>query len=419
VSLWKIVLKNVAQRKLSSTLTAASIALGVAVVVAVLALKAQSREGFSHSAFGYNLVVGAKGSRLQLVLNTVYHMDRSPGNVPFSLYERLRDDRRVRLAVPMGVGDFYEGHRLIGVSDRFLTDFEVQPGRKFELAAGRALAYDEARLRHLLTAPPDHKHEGEGGTFEAVAGAQAARATGLRPGSTFVARHGGDAGDPHSEKWTVVGVLKPTGTPNDRAIFINLDSFFHIQAHREEELDRGKISAIVLKTRGDRAAEDLEWEINKGTEAMAVIPARVVVELFDLIGKVDVLLLAVSSLVILVAGVSILVSIYNSMAERRRAIAIMRALGARRTTILTLVLLEAASLCLFGGLAGVALGHVLTSAAGQLLAARAGVSVSGVTFLASEAAVLAGVVLLGALAGVLPALKAYRTDIADGLNPTS
>lgn len=409
MSLWTIVLKNIAQRKLSSTLTSASIALGVAVVVAVLAIKAESREGFSQGAFGYDLVVGAKGSRLQLVLNTVYHLDDSPGNIPFALYERLKGDRRVRLAVPVAVGDFFRNHRIVGTSDRLLRDFEVQRGQKFELAAGRLFAFDEEKLRRAMAGA-------EEGVFEAVVGA---RVSGLPVGSAFVARHGGDFGDAHDEKWTVVGVLKPTGTANDRAIFINLESFYHIRTHRAEEVNRGKISAVLLQTKGPHAAKDLAWELNNGPEAMATVPAEVVVELFEMIGKVDVLLLAVSVLVILVAGISILVSIYNSMAERRRAIAIMRALGARRSTVLSIVILEAASLCLFGGLAGLVLGHVLTAVSAQVLASRAGVAIAAAAFRPEELWVLGGVVALGALAGLVPALRAYRTDIADGLSPTS
>jgi putative ABC transport system permease protein len=416
VTLWAIVRKNIAQRALSSTLTAASIALGVAVVVAVLALKEEGREGFRQGAFGYDLVVGVKGSPLQLVLSTVYHLDAPPENIPYALYERLKADRRVRLAVPLALGDFHEGHRLVGTSDVLFRDFEVQAGRKFELAEGRIFRFDEEKLKHVLGAPPDHDPAGEGGVFEAVIGS---RVAGLRPGSTFAARHGGDEGDAHEEKWTVVGVLKPTGTANDRAIFINLESFYHIKTHVAEEVNRGKISAVLLQTRGPRAAKDLAWELGKGAEAMGVVPAEEVARLFQIIGKVDVLLLAVSALVILVAAVSILVSIYNSMAERRRAIAIMRALGARRTTVLSIVILEAASLCLLGGLAGLVLGHVFTAVSAQVLAARAGVSIQPFAFRADELLVLAGVVALGALSGIVPALRAYRTDIADGLGPTS
>jgi putative ABC transport system permease protein len=173
-----------------------------------------------------------------------------------------------------------------------------------------------------------------------------------------------------------------------------------------------------VRTRGAGAQLQLQYDFNQLPDCMAVVPAQVVADLFELIGKVDVLLLAVAALVILVAGVSILVSIYNSMAERRRAIAIMRALGARRRTVLSIVLLEAGTLCLMGGVAGIALGHLLTAVAGKMLSSKAGITVSAVAFHPEEIAVLAGVIVLGILVGILPALKAYRTDVADGLTPT-
>jgi putative ABC transport system permease protein len=294
MSLFSIVLKNLRQRALSSTLTAASIALGVGVVVAVLALKAQGQEAFRQSAVGYDLVVGPKGGRLQLVLNVVYHLDEPPGIIPYAVYERLKADRRVRLAAPVAVGDTWRGFRLVGSSDRLLRDFEIAPGRNFELAAGRVYAFDEDKLSRVMSGGAEE------GVFEAVAGS----ATGLRVGETFAARHGGETGDEHDEKWTVVGVLAPTGTPNDRAIFINLESFFHIKGHQAEQETRGKISAVLLQTRGLNAAQDLAWELNNGPDAMAVQPAAVMGELFQMIGQVDVLLLAVAGLVNLVAAVS-------------------------------------------------------------------------------------------------------------------
>ena len=417
--LWTIVLRNIRQRSLSSTLTAASIALGVAVVVAVLALKDQSQQGFRQSAVPYDLVVGAKGSRLQLVLNTLFHMDRSAGNVPFKLYQSLKGDRRVKAAVPVSVGDVYKGHRIVGTTDAFFTQFEVRKDVPFALSEGRFFKVDEEHLEHVLMAPADHAHEGEEAVFEAVLGARAAASTGLRVGGSLKAQHGGDFGEEHEETWKVVGVLAPTGTAHDRAVFINLESFYHIAGHTKEAATRGMVSAVLLRTRGDRAADDLEYELNQGTAAMAVPPAEVVLELFDLIGKVDVLLLAVSALVIVVAAVSILVSIYNSMAERRRAIAIMRALGARRTQILSIVVFEAAALCLFGGVAGLVLGHLLTAVAAGVLASEAGIVVSPLAVQAVEGLVLVGVVVLGGISGLVPALRAYRTDIADGLSPTN
>lgn len=419
MSLFRIVLKNLRQRLLSSALTSLSIALGVAVTVGILALKEQSRAGFSQGAFGYDLVAGAKGSRVQLVLNTVYHLDQATGTIPWSFYEGYRQDRRVSLAVPLAVGDFYEGHRLVGASDRLLADFEVRPGEKFRLAEGRIYAYDEKAMAHLMSGGDHHGHAHDGEVFEAVLGSLAASATGLKVGSSFVAQHGSEHGDAHEEKWKVVGILQPTGTANDRAIFINLESFFHIKGHQKDEGSRGRISAVVFKTRGARAAQDLEWEVNRGPDAMAAVPAAIVAELFDFIGNVDVLLLAVSVLVVVVAGVSILVSLMNSMSERKRPIAILRALGARRSTIFSIIVMESTALCLAGGAVGILAGHLLTAAAAGFLRSAAGIAISPWTLGAAEGWVVVGLLLLGVVVGLLPAARAYRSDIADGLNPTA
>jgi len=424
MSLFRIVLKNLRQRLLASALTSLSIALGVAVVVAILTVKEQSQAAFAQSAFGYDLIVGAKGSELQLVLNTVYHLEKSPGNIPYPLYRELSKDVRVKMAVPVAVGDSYKGFRLVGTSDRFLKNFEVQPGRSFELAAGRIFDFSEERLDHVMIAPPGHDHDAHEMPFEAVVGSAAAAATGLGVGSNFVASHGVEEGpgvEAHEEKWTVTGVLRPTGTPNDRAIFINLESFFSIRGHPKSGVEgRGpEISAIIVKTRGGRAARDLAFDLGRRADAMGVLPGAVVGRLFEWFGNVNALLLAISILVIIVGGVSILVSIYNSMSERKRPIAILRALGARRTSILAIILLEATTLCLIGGLAGVVAGHALAEAAGSVLRAQAGLSITGWTFNPFEAAVIGGLLLLGVLVGLLPAFKAYRTDISEGLNPSS
>ncbi|HEX7899319.1 MAG TPA: ABC transporter permease [Planctomycetota bacterium] len=381
MSLWTIVLRSLAQRRLSSILTAASIALGVAVTVAVLALKAQAREGFRQSAVSHDLVVGAKGSRLQLVLNTVFHLDRSPGNIPRALADRLATDRRVKSAVPISLGDVHQGHRVVATTNAFFDGLPLAAGALFK------------------------------GEFQAVLGSRVAGAL----GSKLQVRHGGETGETHAETWTVVGTLAPTGTAVDRAIYIDFESFYHIAEHAQPD----QISAVLVRTRGFSATKDLAFDLNRGTEAMAVEPAEVVVELFEMVGQIDILLLAVAGLVIAVAAVSILVSIYNSMAERRRSIAIMRALGARRLQILSIVVLEAKLLSLIGGAAGLLLGHLLVAAAGGVLAARAGVAVSAWAVRPEEFLVLIGVVALGGLAGVIPAVRAYRTDIADGLSPTS
>jgi len=400
MSLWTIVLKNIRQRRLSSALTAASIGLGVAIVIAVLAIRAQTQEGFRQSAFGYELVVGAKRlGALQLVLNTVYHLDSSPGNISWARYQELSAHKAVAAAIPMSVGDSYRGARIIGTTPQFFTALNYT-------VAGATFRFDLDRLSKSMEGQETE------GAFEAVAGSR----TGLRIGDRFQASHGVDAdGDVHVEQWTVVGVLDPTGTPNDRAIFINLDSFSAIKDHRKG----AGISAVIVKTRSEGSALALEYDLNQLPDIMAASPAKVMADFFSKFDWIPLMFLAIACLVVVMAAVSIFVAIYNSMSERRRPIAILRALGARRSSVLAIVLMEALALGAAGAAGGFVLGHAVTAAAGSALAARAGISMSALAVQPEEFAVLGGVLALGALAGVLPALRAYRSDIADGLSPSS
>jgi putative ABC transport system permease protein len=404
MSLWKIVLKNIVQRKLSSTLTSASIGLGVAVVVAVLAVRAQTQEGFRQSAFGYELIVGPKQlSPLQLVLNAVYHLESSPGTIPWSRYQELAAHKGVASAVPMSVGDSLRGARIVGTTEDYFSAFHLA-------IDGRPFRFDPARLERAMAG-----QEGPG-AFEAVVGSRAAAQTGLRLGDTFQASHGVEgAGETHAERWTVVGLLQPSGTPNDRAIFINLDSFYEIQDHRRSS----GISAVLVKTRSLASGDRLKYDLNLLPDCMAANPAAVMAEFFSKFDWIPLLFLAVASLVVVMAAVSIFVAIYNSMSERRRPIAIMRALGARRSTVLSIVMMEATALCAFGTAGGLGLGHALAAVAGAFVSARSGIPFSPLAVEPAELGVIAGVLVLGALAGVLPALMAYRSDIADGLNPSS
>lgn len=404
-----LVWRNLSRRRLSTALTVCSVALGVAVIVAVLAVQAQGAEAFRRSAFGCDLVVGGKGSALQLVLNSLFHLDRSAGNLAWERYRELAAHRGVAWAVPIAVGDSYRGFRVVGTTERFFLDFRPRPDRSFEIE-GRPFRFDPARFEKVMSGGPAE------GSFEAVIGAIAARRAGLGLGATFRISHGVEGeGEEHGETWTVVGVLRPTGTPHDRAIFIDLTSFYATAGHEA----RPEISAALVKAKSEGTAFQLEHDLNRRSDVVAAAPGRVVGELLELVGTVDLLLLIVAGLVVVVAAGSILVSLYASMAERRRSIAILRALGAPRAAIFRLLVLESVTLCLWGGAGGIVLGHVLAAAAGRVLAAWAGVQMGAFAFLPEELAVLGGTVVLGAGAGVLPAWTAYRLEVTDGLSPTS
>lgn len=455
MNLFKIVVKNMRQRALATWLTGTSVALGVALAVAILLIKQGVQQRFEQGTLGYEMVVGAKGSPLQLVLNTVYNLDISPGNISWRLFEQLRDDKRVKLAVPFSVGDNYHGFRIVGTTDSFFKEFEFEPGRKPELAEGRIFNFSEAALRSAFQEAEQRAKEREARErgeevkpaaepqpeprqrpFEAVIGSTVALETGLKIGQTFIAAHGvqpsAEAKEHTENPWTVVGVLAPTHTACDRGIYINLDSFYHIEGHeirgptapakveeKDNDPDPGQVSSVVLKLRSPIHAFPLYREINDRQDAMAAFPAAEIRKLFDIVGNIDRLLLAQAILILIVAGVAIAVSIYNSMSERRREIAILRALGARRTTIFSIVLLEAVTICLIGSAAGLVGGHLVVAASNGFLYKASGFVIPAFHIQALECYILAVAVVLGAFSGLGPALGAYRTDVARNLAPTS
>jgi putative ABC transport system permease protein len=246
-----------------------------------------------------------------------------------------------------------------------------------------------------------------------------------------------DAEQHTDNPWTVVGVLNATGTAVDRGLYINLDSFYHIEGHevrdsaktgatqtgpqkkeeKDNDPDPGQVSAVAVKLTSPVYALGLYREINDGSDAMAAFPAVEVRKLFSIVGNIDLILLAQAILIGIVAGVAIAVSIYNSMSERRREIAILRALGARRNVIFAIVVLEAVSICAVGAVLGIAGGHIIVAGTNTVLHRVSGFTVEPLSFQPVELFIIAGCILLGALSGIGPAARAYRTEVAEHLAP--
>jgi putative ABC transport system permease protein len=385
----------------------------------VFAVKTQTHEAFTGGDMGFDAVLGARGSQLQLVLNTVFHLETSPGNIPYSMYKDVQKDPRVSLAIPYALGDNYKGFRIVATTEELFTKFEYQKGKKFQFAppppglpAGRAFTTEPQPLR------------------EAVVGSFAAQKTGLKMGDRINPFHGiyFDENKKHDEEYLIVGVLEPTNTPNDRVIWIPLEGTYRMKGHYlkgEKEAgetiddDDKEISAVMLKFTSDQAGMTLQQIVNKqGDRATLAWPiGRVMIELFDKIGWMDKILELVAYLVGIVASASILASIYNTMNERRREFAILRALGARRATVFSAIVAESATISFLGAMLGFVVYAIIVAGTAVVIRRETGVVLDifqphAVFYLAP-----AGMVLLGALVGIVPALKAYGTDVASNLAP--
>lgn len=438
---------SVRRRLLSSLLTALSVALGVALVVAVDTVRSSAESSFTRAAeHGYDVILAPPhGSPMQAVLSTLFHVDEPAGTLPWSVYTEARRDGRVLAAVPYALGDTFRGHRVVGTTAEL---FDVLGD-----ADGQPLAnHIEGRVFRA-------------GRFEAVVGAVAARSTGLGLGDRFRVTHGiVEGGHEHGEMWEVVGILAPTGSAHDRAVYIALDSFYEVEGHapepapaagsggeepgpedghddggdgHDDEGDDGHddhdhehgddlddqehahhaLSAVGvrLKSPGLRLTYYQSFRTGGG-DAQAVLPGDQVRKLLAIVGDVDRGFRVVAWLVAVVAAVGILVGLYNTIQGRRREIAVMRALGARPRHVFAVIQLEALLLCAAGAVIGLLIGHLGVSLAAPHLLEAYGIRVQdawGTRDLFIAVAVLG----LGLLAGILPAWRGLTTPVAANLHP--
>lgn len=438
-----IVTKNLRKRLLATVLTTLSIALGAGLILSILTIQSETEKSFNQTSVGYDLILAAKGSQLQSTLNTLYHVETSTGIVPYALYEATIRDPRVEYAFPFYVGDSYRQYRVVGTSTDYLEKAAPRRGMSYTFRDGRNF---EA-------------------VHEAVLGGLVADQTGMNVGDTFYFTHGVTMADGGAEEYvhedhpvTIVGILDYTGTANDRVIFSAVQTTHsvhapfqgtpddhdheHDHAH-DDDLDVAakpeNLDAVLVKFKSPASALQVAGMINYPVPAnpviannlrrdplfqyregiMAVSPAVQINALMNIIGNVDWVLRAIAVLVVIVALFGILVAIYNTMEERKRDIAIMRSLGASRGTILRIILLEAAFICFMGSFIGLILGWAASAAVAPYLITSAGIFIEPFAFGLNHALVLMILVGLGIIAGTIPALKAYRTDVASHLTPTS
>jgi putative ABC transport system permease protein len=369
--------------------------------MSVWVVKAEAKKTFGQVNAGFDAVLGPRSSKLQLVLNSVFHLEASPGLVGPRDVEDIRKHPAVERAIPIAVGDNYHGYRLVGTLTNMLTDVQYARGKGYRLESGRIF---DPTLR------------------EAVVGNFAARKLGLEVGGTFHPFHGlnFDPTKQHDETYVVVGVLEPSNTPADRVIWIPLAGVQQMGGH--DPALAGDVSAVLVKLRGGpQTGFRLDTMYNKqGDRLTFAWPIDTVMsQLFDKIGWFDKVLALVAYLVALVAAGSILASIYNSMNERRRDIAILRALGARRLTIFGTVVLESAAIAALGMVLAFAFYGVIVGGAAAVIRSQTGVVIDA---FAPHPVMLwspLGMIALGGLAGIVPAWKAYRTPVAENLVPVS
>ena len=400
MTLLLLVYRSLRQHALSTLVTAGSIALAAGLLMAVWMVKTQAQRAFTQTTTSFDAVLGARGSKLQLVLNALFHLEASPGNLAWADYEQVARHPAVKTAIPLAVGDNFQGWRIVGTLPELFENVEIGAGKKYTLAGGRIFGGD-AR--------------------EAVVGSFAAEKLGWKVGDTFRPYHGlaFDPAHQHEETYTITGVLAPTNTPADKVIWIPLKGVQTMSGHDPRAAT--EVSAVLLQFRSPTAGFMLDMMYNKqGTRLTLAYPASLIIaELFNKIGWFDRVLALVAYLVALVAAGSVLTGIYASMSARQRDIAILRALGARRRTVFGAVVAEATMIGTLGALAGFVVYFALVVLVAEVIRAQTGV----VLTIGAWHAVLwicpVVLTLLAALGGVVPAIKAYRVPVAETLAPVS
>ncbi len=415
-----IVEKSLLQHKLSTVITILSVALATALVMSVFSIRDQAETAFTGGPAGFDAVLGARGSQLQLVLNTVFHLETSPGNIPWSEYTAIKNNENVELAIPYAVGDNYKGYRLVGTTPELFDKFEYTKGKTFEFQKSGKVFNPYLR--------------------EAVVGSYVAQKTGLKKGSTFNAYHGlyFNKNDRHRKKYEVTGVLKPTNSPSDRVIWVPINQFYMTEGHvlrgggkeyeayvhhdpRDIPDVHKEVSAVMLKLKNPASGFKLASSINREGKAstLAWPIGAVLAGLFEKIGWVTKILTLVAYIVIAVAAGSILASIYNTMNERRREFAILRVLGAKRGTVFSSVVIEAVTISFIGTIIGFVFYFILISLASFIIRKQTGVVLDILSIHPVLIITPFVMILLGAVAGIIPAYKAYKTEVASSLSPNN
>lgn len=372
------------------------LSLGTATITLLLLASAQLEERMMRDARGIDLVIGAKGSPLQLVLSSVYHLDVPTGNIPLSEAKAIAKRKPlVKQTIPMSLGDSYQGFRIVGTEHAYVSHYEGKPaqGRLWEKS------------------------------MEAVLGADVAARTGLGLGGSFTGSHGLEPGgeDHGDHPYTIVGVLARTGTVLDRIILTSLESVWdvHAKAHTPQgekptqlEEEEKEITALLVQYGSPLAVLQLPRFINIQTEMQAASPAMESARLFKLLGVGFDVIRAFAGILIASAAISVFVALYNALRERRYDLAIFRTLGASRRKLMGFIVAEGVMLATVGSAIGIALGHLLTEGLGMLLAANRQVEITGWYWLHYEWWLLGLGAVLGLIAALVPAAFAYRTDIA-------
>ena len=410
-----LAIKSLWNRRFTAILTLISIALSVALLLGVERLRTESRASFANTISGTDLIVGARSGQTQLLLYSVFRIGNATNNISWESYQELSRHKRVKWSIPIALGDSHHGFRVMGTSKEYFTHYHY--------ARDRALGFREG-------VPFS-------GVYDAVLGAEVAKQLDYQLDEKIVIAHGAGKVNlfSHDDKpFTVVGILKPTGTPVDRTVHVSLAGIeaIHVdwqggnrptglrlsaEQALEKDLTPTSITAAYLGLKSRISTFKVQRHVNefKAEPLMAIIPGVALQELWDMMGVAERALIAISAFVVLVGLTGMVTVILTSLNERRREMAILRSVGARPWHVTALIIGEGITLTLLGTLLGIALLYGLLLFAQPLIENHFGLFIPIDWPSHYELYLLVAVQLVALLISILPAWRAYRYSLADGM----
>jgi putative ABC transport system permease protein len=408
MNLFSLVWNYLKAKPLTTALNVFLLSLGIAVITLLLLFNNQLKQKINESTKGIDLIIGAKGSPLQLILCNIFHIDFPTGNIKLNEAERFARHRLIKKAIPLALGDSYQNFRIVGTNREYADLYAC------ELSNGEWWTKD----------------------LEVVAGSAVAEALKLKIGDTFASSHGlSKEGSLHEEvKYVVKGILKPKNNVVDRLLLTNVGSVWKVHEAHDQENDhignasdvinpsplvstiaRGdstkEITSLLIQYRNPLAAVQLPRLVNSESNMQAASPAFEIARLFSILGVGVDVLMGFAYVLIFISGLSIFIALYNSLKERQYDLAIMRSMGASRSKLFISILLEGTMLTLIGSVIGILIGHGTLLGFTQLIEESQSTGISAFIFYREELFIIAGSVGLGILCTLIPAWQAYRTDI--------
>lgn len=406
---------SIRNRKFTSFLCVLSIALSVTLFLGIERIRNGARDGFTNTISKTDLIVGAKGGPLQLLLYTVFHIGGAVNNIKMSTYNEIKANPQVEWTIPISLGDAYRGFRVVATDENFYMHYRFRGDKKVEINAGGTVAVD---------------------TFDVVIGSEVAKKFNHKVGDPIIISHGLSAQSIISHDNTpfkIVGIIAPTQTPIDTGVYITLQGMEAIhfgwetgvpsgesiksERFKKENIEVTQLTSFMVKLKSRIAVLRMRRSIDQyaNEPVMAIIPALALQEMWETIGYVEQILFLVSLCVLLVGMMSILISLYTSINERRREMAILRSLGASAGHIFLLLIYESGLLVLMGCILGVTAMYGLLYFVSPWLESNFSVYLPIEALSKTEWIYLGIIYVLGTLAGLVPAIKAYLNSLQDGL----